>query len=338
MFYGVVVLIVVAIPLFLVMYFSPDLVVLAILLPIVLGFIAIMSCLIVHHKVSTLPTKALIKFIRKITKGEYITTEKPYDNDLANLSSALNNTAYEFENIEQMRKNFISSASHELRSPLTSIQGFLQAVLDGTIKEEDIHRYLNIALKESKRLSTLINSMLDLSSLESGKNHIQLERFDINAIIRQVVEKFEPILLRNESTLDVDFARENSFVFADKEKIIQVLINLIDNAVKYSPNKSKILVTTHIHGKNVYVSVKDRGVGISKQDQELVWDRFFMVDKAQTPTEKKGTGLGLSIVKKIIEDHEETIWIESTKGMGSTFVFTLTSFDSSKHKIEEEKI
>ena len=177
--------------------------------------------------------------------------------------------------------------------------------------------------------------MLDLSRMESGKNPLSLNRFEVNSAIKQVVERFEPSLLKKEIQVNVDFAKETCFVFADKEKMVQVLINLIDNAIKYSPPRSRILVTTHLHGKKVYVSIKDSGFGISKKDQMLIWDRFFMADKAHTPTKNKGTGLGLSIVKKIIEDHNEVIWVESSKGSGSTFIFTMTTFDANKHKPEE---
>ena len=176
--------------------------------------------------------------------------------------------------------------------------------------------------------------MLDLSRMESGKYPLTMSRFEINAVIRQIVERFEPNLLKKELQLDVDFARRESYVFADKDKIIQVLVNLIDNAVKYSPAYSRILVTTHIHGEKIYIAVKDQGFGISKKDQLLIWDRFYMADKARTPNKSKGTGLGLSIVKKIIDDHKEAIRIESNKGAGAAFIFTLTLFNPAKHKVD----
>jgi len=315
-----------------------DLTIVGLIVSVVLASLGTFLLIMLNHNFNTKPIRALIKSSRTITKGEYVKLEKKMiDNDLSDLMGALNNTAYEFENLEQMRKSFVSNASHELRSPLTSIQGFLQAILDGTIGREDHEKYLKIVFRESKRLSSLINSMLDLSRMESGKNPLAPVRFDLNTVITHVVERFEPTLLKKECQLSVDFAREYSYVFADKEKIVQVLINLIDNAIKYSPSKSRILVTTHLHGKKVYISVKDKGFGITKKDQMLIWDRFYMADKAHTPTKNKGTGLGLSIVKKIIEDHKEVIWVESTKGAGSTFIFTLALFDPNKHKVEPKK-
>jgi signal transduction histidine kinase len=330
-------MIVAIVPLYLVMEFAPDYGI-WVLIAVVLACIAVIVIFVfVNRRQIVLPIRAMIKGSRKITKGEYVKLEtKTADSDLNELIISLNNTAYEFENLEQMRKSFVSNASHELRSPLTSIQGFLQAILDGTIGPEDQDKYLKIVFRETKRLSSLINSMLDLSRMESGKNPLAPSRFELNTVIKQVVERFEPNLIKRECQLDVDFVRDFSYVYADKDKIIQVLINLIDNAIKYSPTHSRILVTTHLHGKKIYVSIKDNGFGISKKDQMLIWDRFYMADKAHTPTKNKGTGLGLSIVKKIMDEHKEVIWVESNKGAGSTFIFTLALFDPNKHKVEDK--
>lgn len=284
------------------------------------------------------PIQKINEASKKLTTGEYDTRVnlKFVDREIKNLSLNMNNIANEFESLEQMRKSFVANASHELRSPLTSMQGFLQAMLDGTIEDSDKNKYLEIVLSETKRLSSLINSMLDLSRLESGKNPLSLNRFDINVLVKQVTHQFTPNLARKNIHLDTDFVRESSYVFADRDKITQVLINLIDNAIKYSPINSRILVTTHIHGRKIYVTVKDKGYGISKKDQMMIWDRFYMTDKARTPAKGKGTGLGLSIVKKIIDEHKEVIWVESNKGAGATFIFTLTLFDPNKHKPETQ--
>ena len=290
----------------------------------------------VSYKLTVEPVKLINETAIKLGNGEYNehTKIKFADEELKKLAKSINNIADEFENLEQMRKSFVANASHELRSPLTSMQGFLQAILDGTIAVEDSEKYLKIVLNETKRLNSLITSMLDLSRMDSGKYPLVMSRFEINAVIRQIVERFEPNLVKKELQCDIDFAQSANYVFADKDKIIQVLVNLIDNAIKYSPAYSRILVTTHVHGDKIYIAVKDKGFGISKKDQMLIWDRFYMADKARTPNKSKGTGLGLSIVKKIIDDHKEAIRVESNKGAGSAFIFTLTLFDSSKHKID----
>ncbi len=291
--------------------------------------------ILLNYKMLISPIATLNTTAKRLSNGEYnLQTDMKYaDQAIKKLEKSTNGIANAFKNLEQMRKSFVANASHELRSPLTSMQGFLQAILDGTIAPDEREKYLKIVLNETKRLNSLITSMLDLSRMESGKNPISLVKFDINAVVKQVIERFEPNLIKKEQQLDVDFDKETCYVFADKDKIVQVLINLIDNAIKYSPAYSRILVSTHIRANKLYVTVKDQGVGINKKDQILIWDKFFMADKARTPNKSKGTGLGLSIVKKIIEDHKESVWVESNKGMGATFIFTLTIFDPTKHKL-----
>lgn len=260
------------------------------------------------------------------------------DSITTDVLKSVNNTAEEYQRLEQMRKSFVAGASHELRSPLTSIQGFLQAILDGTASDEDREKYLKIALSETKRLNALITSLLDLSRLDSGKNPLVMSKFDINDVIREVSAHFEPALIKKMLQINVEFSRENCYVYADKDKIMQVIINLVDNAIKYSPSYSRIILMTSIHENKVYVTVKDYGYGISKKDQMLIWDRFYMTDKSRSPVKTKGSGLGLSIVKKIIDEHSEVIWVESNRGAGATFIFTLTLFDPIKHKVTTGKI
>lgn len=259
-------------------------------------------------------------------------SENALDNSVENVLEAVNVTAEEYKRLEQIRKSFVANASHELRSPLTSIQGFLQAVLDGTASDEDRIKYLEIALSETKRLNALITSMLDLSRLDSGKNPIVPTKFDINETISDIAAKFEPALIKKALQINVDFSRDNCYVYADKDKIIRVITNLVDNAIKYSPSYSRIILMSSVHENKAYVTVKDFGYGISQKDQMLIWDRFYMTDKSRSPVKTKGSGLGLSIVKKIIDEHGEVIWVESSRGAGATFIFTLTLFDENKHK------
>lgn len=314
--------------------------VLLIFLVVLLAVIEGIIYIFLYFKMVISPVRTLDAMAKKLTSGEYTVRTKigVADEEIKKLTKSTNNIAGEFEDLEQMRKSFVANASHELRSPLTSMQGFLQAILDGTIAPEDREKYLKIVLNETKRLSALITSMLDLSRMESGKYPLSKTRFELNSVIRQVVERFETHLVKKELQLDVDFVGTATYVYADKDKIVQVLINLIDNAIKYSPAYSRIFVTTHLHGRKIYVTIKDHGLGISKKDQMLIWDRFYMADKARTPGKSKGTGLGLSIVKKIIDDHNEAIWVESNKGAGATFIFTLTLFDPNKHKVDTDTV
>ncbi|MDR3022377.1 MAG: cell wall metabolism sensor histidine kinase WalK [Clostridiales bacterium] len=282
------------------------------------------------------PINSLNEASKKLLNQEFGTRVKTdkYSAEVSLLVNNFNKLAVAFENQENMRKTFVASASHELRSPLTSIQGFLQALLDGTVTElSEREKYLNIVYNETRRLSTLINNMLNLSRMESGNSPILRTKFEINEIIHQVVDRFEPTLSKKQTKVKLEFALNSVFVFADKDKIIQVLVNLIDNAVKYSPDFSEIVINTYTHNKKIYIAIKDNGFGISKKDHNLIWDQFYMADKARTPNKSKGTGLGLSIVKKIMDDHRETIWVESNKGAGATFIFTLNIYNSDKHQL-----
>lgn len=295
--------------------------------------------LITHITVNVKITEAAKRLDSMARDGEIKKSEElSIDNTVDVVLTALNATADAYIRLEQAQKSFVASASHELRSPLTSVQGFLQAVLDGTATDADKEKYLQIALNETKRLNSLITSMLDLSRLESGKNPLVMSKFDINDTIREVAARFEPSLIKKALQINVDFCRDSCYVYADKDKILQVVINLVDNAIKYSPSYSRILLITNIHENKVYVTVRDYGYGISKKDQMLIWDRFYMTDRSRTPVKTKGSGLGLSIVKKIIDEHGEVIWVESNRGAGATFIFTLTLFDANKHKIKTGKV
>jgi signal transduction histidine kinase len=288
---------------------------------------------ILQNSLIVKPIKEIIEVTDKVSKGDFGTRSKVQytDKNISGLAYNFNKMANEFENLEQMRKSFVANASHELKSPLTSIQGFIQGILDGTIGSEERDKCLNIVYSETKRLSAMINNMLDLSRIESGRFPIVKSRFEINELIRRIVIRFETHMLKKNITLDIRFAEEFSYVYADKERIEQVLVNLIDNAIKYSANNTKIQVLTQMQATKICVFIKDEGVGLSKKDQLLIWDRFFTVDKARTPGKSKGTGLGLSIVKKIIDEHREVILVESAIDQGTTFRFTLSRYNPNIH-------
>lgn len=313
---------------------------LTVLVAVVIGAAYSILMTYLHYRTNVKPTESFKQAAKRSTNGEQgiRITEEFFDKDITALKNAYNEMASAFENLEQLRKQFVSNVSHELRSPLTSMQGFLQAILDGTISVQDRTKYLHIVYNETRRLSVLINSMLDLSRMEAGKSIVVFTRFELNELINKAMMRFEPDLTKKRMQFEVDFIKDKCYVYADKGKIEQVLINLVDNAIKYSMPETKITIYTQFHAKKVYIYIKDRGVGISKKDQALIWDRFYMSDTSRTPVVGKGTGLGLAIVKKIIDDHKELIWVESAKGTGSTFVFTLSQFDPTKHKIDIGKV
>jgi signal transduction histidine kinase len=265
------------------------------------------------------------------SRGDF-STRIPVDgkDEAAQLGKSLNEMAEQLRTLEDTRRSFVANVSHELRSPLTSMKGFLEAMRDGTIPEEDFPQYIEIVLNETRRMVTLVNDLLDLARIESGTIQLNFEVFDINELIRRTLLTFEARLNENEMEMDVRFAQEQCSVFADPAQIGQVLRNLIDNAIKYSPKGRVLSVSTYSMRKTVYVTVRDNGIGIPQEDVPHVFDRFYKVEKAHTPAPQMGSGLGLSIVKRIIEQHGQSITVRSARGRGTQFTFTLERASSGK--------
>ncbi len=267
--------------------------------------------------------------LRKITAGanEFADGNLDYEirvnsrDEVGYLANTLNYMSDELNKSEESQRSFIANVSHDFRSPLTSIKGYLEAMLDGTIPPELYDKYMNIVISETDRLNKLTESMLTLNSLD-GEDSLTRSIFDINTAIKETAESFEGTCNARGIVLDLTFTSDSQMVYADPEKIKQVLYNLIDNAIKFSYDDSIIFITTEVRYDKVFVSVRDTGVGIAKENQKKIWDRFYKTD-ASRGKDKKGTGLGLSIVRDIIQAHGETIDVMSTPGVGSEFVFTL---------------
>ena len=248
------------------------------------------------------------------------------EDELGYLAASLGYMADTIARSEDDQKKFIANISHDFRSPLTSIHGFLEAMLDGTIPPERYEHYLGVVLAETERLTKLTNGLLTLNNLTTGGMLLNRTDFDINAVIRSVAASFEQTCRTRNIHIHLVLVGKILFVNADLEKIQQVLYNLIDNALKFSRPDSDITIETTEKGETIFVSVRDSGIGIPKADQPLIWDRFYKTDLSRGK-DKKGTGLGLSIVREIIRAHEENITLVSTEGVGSTFTFTLRRSD-----------
>ena len=238
------------------------------------------------------------------------------------LAATLSYMASEIARSEDDQKKFVANVSHDFRSPLTSIKGYLKAMIDGTIPPEQYEKYLTIVLNETERLTKLTNSLLTLNNLNTKGIMLNKTDFDINTIIRSVAASFEGTCRQKMIGIELVLTGDEMYVVADMDKIQQVLYNLLDNAIKFSHHNSVIkLETTEKHNK-IFISVKDSGIGIPKDDLKLIWDRFYKSDLSRGK-DKKGTGLGLSIVKEIINTHGENINVISTEGVGTEFIFTL---------------
>ena len=250
--------------------------------------------------------------------------------EASQLGRSFNEMADQLKNLEVTRQSFVANVSHELRSPLTSMKGFLEAMMDGTSPPEEHDHYIDIVLSETRRMTAMVNDLLDLARIESGIITVNYEVFDINELIRRTLITFEARISEKQMELDVRFANEQSFVYADSNQISQVLRNLIDNAIKYSPEGRTLLVSTYALRKEVYVTIRDTGVGIPAEDVPHIFDRFYKVEKAHTPSPQVGSGLGLAIVKKIIEAHGQSITVKSARGKGTQFTFTLEKANTLK--------
>lgn len=268
--------------------------------------------------------------IRKIThaadeysNGNFDAKIDVHSNDeIGYLAASLNYMANELNTLEEDQRKFISNVSHDFRSPLTSIKGYVDAMLDGTIPVEMQEKYLNIILFETERLNKLTKSLLELNKFGSHGVMLDVTDFDINQTIKTTLLTFEGICANKHIRFNLILSGEQLFVTADFSKIQQVLYNLIDNAIKFSHPDSTITIETTEKNDKVFVSVKDTGIGIPKDSLKKIWERFYKTDLSRGK-DKRGTGLGLSIVKEIIQAHGENINCISTEGVGTEFIFTL---------------
>ena len=268
--------------------------------------------------------------IRKITTAaeEYAKGHYDYDpsvhgrDEIGYLAATLHVMASEIGRSEDNQKKFIANVSHDFRSPLTSIRGYLNAMLDGTIPPELHEKYLNVVLNETDRLTKLTNGLLELNSLNTLGIVLTITDFDINSAIRQICETFDVLCREKKISIELILSGEHLYVSADMGKIQQVIANLVDNAIKFSHRNSIIKIETTEKNEKVFVSVKDSGIGIPDDAQKLVFDRFYKTDLSRGK-DKKGTGLGLAITKEIIQAHNQNINVISTEGVGSEFIFTL---------------
>ena len=244
------------------------------------------------------------------------------DDEIGYLAACLNYMASQIAGAEDDQKKFVANVSHDFRSPLTSIRGYLEAMIDGTIPPEMHEKYLNIVLNETDRLTKLTNSLLMLNNLNTKGMLLDRTDFDINKVIRNTAASFEGTCRKKTIAIELILTGQEMLVNADVGKIQQVLYNLIDNAIKFSHHDSVIKIETSLKKNKLFVSVKDTGIGIPKDDLKMIWDRFYKSDLSRGK-DKKGTGLGLSIVKEIINCHGEHINVISTEGVGSEFIFSM---------------
>jgi len=225
---------------------------------------------------------------------------------------------------EQYRKEFIGNVSHELKTPIFTIQGFVETLLDGAYKDEEVFlKYLRKVSKNSDRLIQIINDLQTITELESDRLEINNTKYNIEILTAEVFEDFTKKAKKYNTQLIMNESVENPFmVFADKEKIRQVMVNLIENSIKYGKENGFTKVEFFNMDDKVLIEISDDGIGINKDDKKRLFERFYRVERSRS-RDGGGTGLGLSIVKHILEAHNESINVRSNLGEGSTFTFSL---------------
>lgn len=271
----------------------------------------------------TQPLKKMAQAASEYAKGNFeerLNLEG--EDEIAELSLALDNMARSLSQFENMRSSFVANVSHELKTPMTTISGFIDGILDGTIPPEKHDYYLKIVSDEVKRLSRLVKSFLDLTRFETGTVILNKTKFDICEMMSTVLIGFEQMINQKNIYVEVYYQEPQILVSADYDMIFQVVYNLVENAVKFCPEGGVITMRAELEKKKVRCSVKNTGEGISAKDINMIFERFYKTDKSRS-MDKKGVGLGLYMVRSILVAHGEPIDVDSVEGQYCEFSFTL---------------
>lgn len=265
------------------------------------------------------PIKKLTEAAKEVSKGNFdVKIETKSRDEIGQLTDTFNIMTRELKNIEYLRKDFISSVSHEFRTPMTSIQGFAKLLKDRTLSREQSDEYADIIISETGRLENLSSNLLKLSSLENKSIHENYRSFSLDEQIRRAI-----LLMENkwsEKDIELDLDLDKVTFKGDEELMYQVWINLISNAIKFSGSGGELKIDLKESDGRIKISIGDKGIGIADEDKDRVFERFYKADKSRT---KEGSGLGLPIVKKIVELHGGRVYFESELGKGTTFFIEL---------------
>lgn len=286
----------------------------------------ILSSIVAYHfakKILIKPLSEINNAAKKLAQGEvekrvYIDSQ----DEIGDLAESFNIMAESLEKVDTVRREFISNVSHEIRSPITSIKGFVTGIIDGVIPRDRENYYLNIVNDEVSRLSRLVTDLLDISSMESGKFNLNIIKMDINEIITLCTLNLEGKIKEKNIKVDVIFNKNHEYCLGDRDRIIQVVTNILENAIKYGREQGgRIQIETYAKGEHIYVSIFNNGPNIPREDINKIWERFYKTDKSRT--NKISTGLGLSIVRLILTQHNQDIWVNNIPDKGVKFTFTL---------------
>ncbi len=284
------------------------------------------------------PIRQMSVATKRFSAGEF-DTKIPVEgsDEIAELATAFNSMADSLANLEYMRSSFLANVAHDLRTPMTSISGFIDGILSGAIPQEQQSYYLGVIGQEIRRLSRLVSNLLDISRMEAGNRKFEKTPFDICETARIILLTFETKIDAKKLNVEFDAPEDRLYVYSDKDAVYQVLYNLCDNAVKFSRDGGLYRITIKEAGDKVSVSVFDEGIGISKEDLPNVFDRFYKSDKSRG-LDRTGVGLGLYIVKTIMDNLGEQITVDSVQGEYCNFTLTLTKYTGKLPSAQEQRI
>lgn len=298
------------------------------------GVIAILVAFLIGYFISkgiTSPISQMTDIAERIAKGDFSKkADARSQNELGALAKSLNKMADELQSqleslkkLNRVRTDFVANVSHELKTPLTSIKGFIETLEDGALEDkENSKKFIAIIKKHAERISSIIDDLLSLSELELGKDRLHKKEFDLKKLVDEVLLGFSHQISVKKHVLDVNVKGSSFKINADRDKIEEVLVNVIDNAIKYTDNNGKISVDLSENKNDFLIQVQDTGIGIPKEHLDRIFERFYRVDKARS-RQLGGTGLGLAIVKHIAQLHDGNIDIESIVDKGTKVTVSL---------------
>lgn len=271
----------------------------------------------------TRPLNEMAVAARAYAKGDFSRRiSMSPDEELGALATTFNQMADSLDRLETMRRGFIADVSHELRTPMTTIGGFIDGILDGTIPPELEQKYLLLVSEEVRRLSRMVNNLLDVARIQSGEISYRMEPFDLTELTHRVVLTLEDRIRDEKIRLQLQLPEEPAYAVGDRDAIYRVVYNLMDNAVKFTPEGGTITVGLQRRGKKLFLAVRNTGDGIPESEVGNIFERFYKTDKSRGQN-KKGVGLGLYMVKSIIDAHGEDLFVTSKEGEFAEFAFTL---------------
>lgn len=290
---------------------------------------------IIHRPREMATWHSIISALGRIAQGDFSARVDVHlqgrQHPFNQFAESINDMAVELDRLERLRQEFISNVSHEIQSPLTSIGGFAKALRGEDLSPEQRQRYLSIIETEAERLSKLSDNLLKLTALEADQPPFEAKPYRLDTQLRRVILTAEPQWSAKEIELEVEL--EPTGVIADQALLDQVWVNLLHNAVKFTPTDGAITIHLHREGERAVVEIADSGIGISAEDQERVFERFFKADQARN-REAGGSGLGLALVKKIVTLHGGSVTVASTPGQGTTFTVSLPEASAATRGLE----